>query len=67
MFNYKLMSNNSDNHDLTYNDLIKTAIKNRYTYIRYFYSQYWAITEYGGTFFKPLFFEFNHENWAYAY
>ena len=50
---------------MTYTDLIRTAIKNRYTLIRYFYSQFWAINEYGGSFFKPLFFEFGQDPETY--
>jgi alpha-glucosidase (family GH31 glycosyl hydrolase) len=44
--------------DTTYTDLIRTAIQNRYTYIRYYYSAFWNINEFGGSFFMPLFFEF---------
>ena len=50
---------------MTYTGLITTAIKNRYTLIRYFYSQFWAVNEYGGSFFKPLFFEFGSDPEAY--
>lgn len=64
-FNWSLNANVSDNHNLTYTDLISTAIKNRYTLIRYFYSQFWAINEFGGSFFKPLFFEFGDDPTAY--
>jgi alpha-glucosidase (family GH31 glycosyl hydrolase) len=26
--------------------------------LRYYYSSFWSINQYGGSFFKPLFFEF---------
>lgn len=41
MFNYTLFANVSDNQNLTYTDLIRTAIQNRYTFTRYYYSQFW--------------------------
>ena len=55
----------SDNDELTYTDLIRTAIRNRYTFIRYYYSHFWKINEHGGSFFKPLFFEFGDDPQAY--
>jgi len=45
--------------------LIRIAIQNRYTFIRYFYSHFWNIQEFGGTFFKPLFFEFPNDPNSY--
>lgn len=65
VFNWTLNTNVSDNQELTYTDVIRTAINNRYTLIRYFYSQFWAINEFGGSFFKPLFFEFGADANAY--
>lgn len=49
----------------TYTDLIRTAIQNRYTLLRYYYSAFWEIQESGGSFFKPLFFEFPKDPSAY--
>lgn len=51
---------------MTYTDLIRTAIQNRYTFIRYYYSQFWNINEFGGSFFKPLFFEFPNDPDSYV-
>jgi len=45
--------------------VIRTAIRNRYTLIRYYYSQFWKINEEGGSFFKPLFFGFDDDFEAY--
>ena len=50
---------------MTFTDLIRTAIQNRYTYIRYYYSQFYAISEQGGSFFKPLFFDFPNDANSY--
>lgn len=44
---------------------MRTAIRNRYTLIRYYYSQFWKINEEGGSFFKPLFFDFGDDPEAY--
>lgn len=44
---------------------MRTAIRNRYTLIRYYYSAFWDINEFGGSFFKPLFFEFGDDAEAY--
>jgi alpha-glucosidase (family GH31 glycosyl hydrolase) len=49
----------------TYTDLIRTALRNRYSVIRYYYSSFWNIGDYGGSFFKPLFFEFPNNPAAY--
>lgn len=65
MFNFSLPSNVSDNSSLTYTDVMRTAIRNRYTLIRYYYSQFWKINEEGGSFFKPLFFDFDDDPESY--
>ena len=44
---------------------MRTAIRNRYTLIRYYYSQFWKINEEGGSFFKPLFFDFGDDAEAF--
>jgi alpha-glucosidase (family GH31 glycosyl hydrolase) len=33
--------------------------------LRYYYSSFWSINQYGGSFFKPLFFEFPSDPNAY--
>ena len=60
-FNYTFR----EGDNTTYTDLITIAIQNRYTFIRYFYSCFWDISEFGGTFFKPLFFEFPNDSTSY--
>lgn len=50
---------------MTYTDLIRTSIQNRYTLLSYYYSQFWNINENGGSFFKPLFFEFPSDAKSY--
>jgi len=65
VFNFSLPANVSDNHSITYTDVIRTAIRNRYTLTRYYYSQFWKINEEGGSFFKPLFFDFGDDAEAY--
>mmetsp|Transcript_29346 Transcript_29346/g.44219 ORF Transcript_29346/g.44219 Transcript_29346/m.44219 type:complete len:311 (+) Transcript_29346:4548-5480(+) len=54
---YRFNTTVRDGEDTTYTDLIRTAIQNKYTILRYYYSQFWEITEFGGSFFKPIFFE----------
>jgi alpha-glucosidase len=65
VFNFTLPKNVSDNQNITYTDVMRTAIRNRYTLIRYYYSQFWQINEEGGSFFKPLFFDFGDDPNAY--
>lgn len=55
----------SDDATKTYTDLMRTAIRNRYTFIRYYYSAFWKINEDGGSFFKPLFFLWDNDPEAY--
>ena len=45
--------------------MIRTSIQNRYTLLSYYYSQFWNINENGGSFFKPLFFEFPSDAKSY--
>ena len=45
----------------TYTDLIRTALLQRYSIIRYIYSCFHSIGEYGGAFFKPLYYEFEED------
>lgn len=44
--------------DMTYTDIIRDAVRAKYNWIRYYYSQFWNIKDHGGSFWKPLFFEF---------
>jgi alpha-glucosidase len=41
--------------------VIKTALINRYSLIHYYYSSFHSIYEFGGSFFKPLFYEFQND------
>ena len=47
--------------NVTYTDLIRTAIQQRYSLVRYIYSSFHGIGQFGGSFFKPLFYEFQDE------
>ena len=51
---------------ITYTDIIRTALRNRYSLIRYYYSQFQNMHLQGGSFFKPLFFEWPADPLAYV-
>jgi alpha-glucosidase (family GH31 glycosyl hydrolase) len=42
----------------TYTDLIRTSLLQRYSILRYIYSQFHEIGKFGGAFFKPLYYEY---------
>ena len=44
---------------------MRHALRWRYALLRYFYTQMYFVSEDGGTFWKPLFFEFPEEEHAY--
>lgn len=48
-----------------WNETAKAAIKQRYVYLRYFYTLLFEATKNGGTMFRPLFFEFPEDEGAY--
>jgi alpha-glucosidase (family GH31 glycosyl hydrolase) len=52
---------------LTYVDIMRNAIKTKYKFIRYYYTQM-TMMQLGmvGTFYKPLYFEFPNDKNAYA-
>ena len=43
---------------LTYTDIMKNAIRNRYHLVRYYYTQLYLVNQNGGTFYKPVLYEF---------
>merc|ERR1711957_845821 len=45
-----------------YLDIMKMAIFNKYNMIRYYYTEMSMLSQVGGTFFKPLFFEFPEDS-----
>jgi alpha-glucosidase (family GH31 glycosyl hydrolase) len=51
---------------LTFRDIIITSIKERYNLIPYLYSHVIKMNQEGGTYFKPVFFEFPSDPMAYA-
>jgi alpha-glucosidase (family GH31 glycosyl hydrolase) len=51
--------------NLTYTDIIRTALRNRYSFIKYYYANFQDIYYNGGSFFKPLFFEWTLDPLAY--
>ena len=50
---------------MTYTDIIRSALRNRYSYIKYYYSHFFDLSQFGGSFFKPLFFEFGDDPQSY--
>jgi len=44
-----------------YLDIMRMAIYNKYNMIRYYYTELMKLSRLGGTFFKPLFFEFDSD------
>mmetsp|Transcript_30773 Transcript_30773/g.30265 ORF Transcript_30773/g.30265 Transcript_30773/m.30265 type:complete len:324 (+) Transcript_30773:586-1557(+) len=50
---------------MTYTDIIRVALRNRYSLIKYFYAKFHDMSTFGGSFFKPLFFEFVSDATAY--
>lgn len=47
--------------DTTYYDLIKTAVSRKYDVIRYYFSEFARISTEGGSFFKPLSFDWSDD------
>lgn len=47
---------------VTYTDLIRTALLQRYSLLRYIYSCFHQIGSFGGAFFKPLFYEYQDDS-----
>ncbi len=45
--------------------IIRTALRNRYSVIKYYYSRFQDMHTFGGSFFRPLFFEFVADPQAY--
>jgi alpha-glucosidase (family GH31 glycosyl hydrolase) len=50
---------------VTYTDIMRMAIRNRYHLVRYYYTELQRLNQNGGTFYKPLFFEFPEDEKAY--
>jgi alpha-glucosidase (family GH31 glycosyl hydrolase) len=48
-----------------YVDVIRTALINRYSFIKYYYSSLYNIYLEGGSFFKPLFYEYPQDKKAF--
>ncbi len=49
----------------TYTDLIRTALLQRYSLLRYIYSSFHQIGQQGGAFFKPLYYDYPNDNSTY--
>lgn len=43
---------------MTYAGIIREALINRYSFIKYYYSAFYMLSLEGGSFFKPLFYEY---------
>ncbi len=65
---YKYMDkHNPENlyHQTTYGNVQKKFIQQRYNLINYFYTELHKVAENGGTVWKPVFFEFQTDSFAY--
>ena len=49
----------------SYADVIRTALINRYSLIKYYYTSFMEIGDFGGSFFKPCFFEWQDDPKCY--
>lgn len=48
---------------MTYTDIMRKGIRNKYSLIKYHYTEYLNIYANGGVYFKPMYFEFpNNDN-----
>jgi len=43
---------------VTYTDIMRRGIRNKYCLIKYHYTEYFSIYMNGGVYYKPMFFEF---------
>jgi len=51
--------------DVKFYDIIRTALVNRYTFVKYYYASFFNIALQGGSYFKPLFYEYPLDPVAY--
>ena len=51
--------------DYSYMEVIRKALVNRYNFIKYYYSSFYDIYLQGGSFFKPLFYEYPLDKKSY--
>lgn len=49
----------------TYSGIIREALINRYSFIKYYYSAFYMLSLEGGSFFKPLFYEYPQDPKAF--
>lgn len=52
--------------DKKYVDIIRDALINRYNFIKYYYSAFYMMYLEGGSFFKPLFYEYPQDPKAFV-
>jgi len=52
---------------VTYLDIIRNAMFNKMSMIKYYYSELHHVTHFGGAFFKPLFFDYPNDQSAYLH
>jgi alpha-glucosidase len=62
---YRFNTSISEGSTRTYTDVIKSALVNKYSLIQYYYSNFHEVGEFGGSFFKPMFFEFPDDAQCY--
>jgi hypothetical protein len=48
-----------------YVDVIRMALVNRYRWVKYYYSNFFSLALHGGSFFKPLFYEYPLDTYSY--
>ena len=51
---------------VTYTDIMRYGLRNRYHLIRYYYSSLYQVSQNGGTFYKPVFYEFPDDMFTYG-
>ena len=49
----------------SYAEVIKRALINRYNFVKYYYTAFYDISTVGGSFFKPLFYEYPLDSFSY--
>lgn len=54
------------NATTTYGEMMRDSIRAKYSFIRYYYTSLMRVSQEGGAFYKPLFFEFPNDPQAYT-
>jgi alpha-glucosidase (family GH31 glycosyl hydrolase) len=62
-----IFANETYEGSITYTDIMRKAMRNKYCLIRYMYTELSFLSKEGGVFFKPLYFEFWDDDASYNY